>query len=360
MCHNFEILKLPWCLFFGTKHCIINALQNLKQILWKKIYVTCNFIVLPKPNGTRNELNTLEGYYWSSQKTRQKNFWSNLFTHEQDQCVSIYNIPRDRNLQLICHIHCIQNSILHVKWWMITLLGIKMTHVKTTLVTAQIISHQLKHGLAASCKNEGDQDVQVTLAAQFPKSEQIKHFSCIGMYTNIHENFCPPQVYAEEYILIYHMSISPWEQDFPSLIHTISCQIGTACISMSISSLDGHFARVLFLIHILFHVLYSSSWVLWIWAVVVGWYKTFCSSCHKQLWRRWSLMILPGFLSLAPQCDLLRKINMLLVPNRVINAGESVQNKDKVCENWKKKTVSIISCYNLIFPATSYYIKSSL
>lgn len=234
---------------------------------------------------------------------------------------------------------------------MITLLGIKMTQVKTTLVTAEIISHQLKHGFTASCKNEGDQDVWVTLAAQFPKSEQIKHFSCIGMYTNIHENFWPPQVYAEEYTLIYHMSISPWEQDFPSLIHTISCQIGTACISMSISSLDGLLARVLFLIHILFHVLYSSSWVLWIWAVIVGWYKTLCSSCYKQLWRRWSLKILPGFLSLAPQSDLLRKINMLSAPSTVINATESVQNRDKVCENWKKKNCfhHLMSSLNLSY-----------
>lgn len=73
-----------------------------------------------------------------------------------------------------------------------------MTHVKTKLVTAEITSHQLKRGSAASCKNEGDQDVWVTLAAHLPKVEQIKRFSCIGMYTNIHENFCPLQVYAEE------------------------------------------------------------------------------------------------------------------------------------------------------------------
>jgi hypothetical protein len=34
--------------------------------------------------------------------------------------------------------------------------------------------------------------------------------------------------------------------------------------------------------------------------VVLGWYKTIRSSCHKQLGRCWSLEILSGFLSLAP------------------------------------------------------------
>jgi hypothetical protein len=151
------------------------------------------------------------------------------------------------------------------------------------LVIAEIISRQLKDGFPV--ERGGDRIVGITLAAWFPKAEQIKRFSFIGMYTNIHENLCPPQVYAEEYILIYHMSISPQEQDFLSLIHAICCQIGTACISTSISSWDGRLARVLFLAHILFHVLYTSSWVLCICAVVLGWYKTIRSSCHKQLGR---------------------------------------------------------------------------